>query len=392
MGSLLKFNKLNLDLKALVAESATLGDDSATQDIEDAMAKLEEVSRAIGQPQDGIIPDEELKLADAANHNFDLRIGKVAQLWKAELAGATDEWKLSYTACKGRFEKAGFRKEWAARKLKELQVVRCHSTKFCRVDTRKGEYLNFGMLVESFGVHYDKDKAVRLAVKYAQKALVLGAPWTQHDTMADITEYLKLKTQFKEEFQEAWELREKEFENTELDQAPSTAAPAQQTTQTTPAKRNAEALTTQGQGLTTPAAAKQTQGQGRVPSPPAGKKAKNELSELIFQVSKVKIQYAHVMSQCQNLISTIEAQQAWSWARTPEGLDDLKSLLESVVIPEGCEIFILNDIKDIKTSMTADKLMTLAVLFVQIKPVVEQVEERCNQLLKAHPLMQKAGP
>ena len=389
MGSLLKFNKLNLDLKALVAESATLGDDSATQDIEDAMAKLEEVSRAIGQPQEGIIPDEELKLADAANHNFDLRIGKVAQLWKQELAGASDEWKLSYTSCKGRFDKARFRKEWAARKLKELQVVRCHSTKFCRVDTRKGEYLNFGMLVESFGVHYDKDKAIRLAVKYAQKALVLGAPWTQHDTMADITEYLKLKTQFKEEFEEAWELKEKESESTELDQAPSTAAPP---SQATPSKRNAAALANEGEGQRAAGRqGQQSQATGRVPSPPAGKKAKNELSELVFQVSKVKTQYSHVMSQCQNLIHTIEAQQVWSWARTPEGLDDLKTLLESVVIAEGCETFILNDIKDVKGSMTPDKLMTMAVQFVQIKPQLDQVEGRCTQLLKAHALMQKAA-
>ena len=123
---------------------------------------------------------------------------------------------------------------------------------------------------------------------------------------------------------------------------------------------------------------------------PAVKKVKNEVNELWMQVGKVKTQYSQVMSQCQNLIHTIEAQQAWSWARTPEGLDDLKNLLESVVIAPGLEAFILNDLKDLKTRMTGDQLMSMGVQFVQLKPQLDEVEGRCNQLLKAHPLMQKA--
>jgi hypothetical protein len=69
----------------------------------------------------------------------------------------------------------------------------------------------------------------------------------------------------------------------------------------------------------------------------------------------------------------------------------LKILLESIVIEPGLETFILNDIKEVKSSMTPEMLMTMAVQFVKLKPQLEQVEGRCNQLLKAHALMQKAA-
>ena len=410
MDAKLVFQKLNMDVTSLLSDSAEIGEGSSTQEIEDVMKKLEHASRALGQPQEGddgnemVQPngDTEMSLADAAKDGFDLRLGRVAQLWKSELAHATSEWKLAYKACKGWEAKAAFRKEWAARKLKEIQVSRTHSSKFSRVDTKKGEYYNFGLLVETFGVHYDKDKAILLAVKHAQKALVLGPPWIQHDAMADVTEYLKLKTQFKEEFDEAWELKEKEYEHSELPTAtkePSSAAAAPPSQAT--AKRSAETLAIENEGQRGAAAkgagraGPASQPSGRVPSPPAGAKkarpAHNELNELVGQVSKVKTQYSNVMSQCQNLIQTIEAQQSWSWARTPEGLDDLKILLESIVIAPGLETFILNDIKDVKSSMTPEMLMTMAVQFVQLKPQLEQVEGRCNQLLKAHALMQKAA-
>ena len=397
MEPLAKFDKLNLELQSLVKGASQLGETSSTVDIETALLGLEKAARQVPPPQEGndgneiVEPhgDTETALADAAQNGFDLRVGRAAQLWKQELSQAPEEWKLAYKACKGHEGKAIFRKEWAARKLKEIQVARTHTNKFSRVDTKKGDYYNFGLLVETFGVHYDKDKAILLAVKHAQKALVLGRPWIQHDTMADITEYLKLKTQFKEEFEEAWELKEKEFEKSELpattNEPISAAAPAQ-----AQSKRLAStAVVIQGgagrQG-------QQPRGTERVPSPPAppGKKVKNELTELWVQVGKVKTQYSQVMSQCQNLIQTIEVQHAWKWARTPEGLDDLKMQLESVVIAPGLETFILNDLKDVKSSMKGDQLMSMGVQFVQLKPQLDQVEGRCNQLLKAHPLMQKA--
>ena len=275
------FEKLNMDVTSLLSDSAEIGEGSSTQEIEDVMKKLEHASRAMGQPQEGddgnemVQPngDTEISLADAAKEGFDLRLGKVAQLWKSELAHATSEWKLSYKECKGWEAKAAFRKDWAARKLKEIQVTRTHSKKFSRVDTKKGDYYNFGLLVETFGVHYDKDKAILLAVKHAQKALVLGPPWIQHDTMADVTEYLKLKTQFKEEFDEAWELKENEYEHSELPTAtkePSSAAAAPPSQAT--AKRSAETLAIENEGQRGAApkgpgrAGPASQPSGRVPS------------------------------------------------------------------------------------------------------------------------------
>ena len=53
------------------------------------------------------------------------------------------------------------------------------------VDKTRGEMVTFGKLVESFGIVYDRDKAIKIATKYAIKCIMLEgvqrSGWTEDD-------------------------------------------------------------------------------------------------------------------------------------------------------------------------------------------------------------------
>ena len=60
-------------------------------------------------------------------------------------------------------------------------------------------------------MHYNKENAVRCAVRHAAKCIRTGGKWLRRDDQADIPEYLKLSRQFQHKVTEAWSKGEKEM-------------------------------------------------------------------------------------------------------------------------------------------------------------------------------------
>ena len=74
-------------------------------------------------------------------------------------------------------------REWAERKLSKMKVAKTHLKKYQKVDGSKGKLLDFGALVESFGIHYDRARAIRLATNLASRAAKMGGQRRPHGKM-----------------------------------------------------------------------------------------------------------------------------------------------------------------------------------------------------------------
>ena len=44
-------------------------------------------------------------------------------------------------------------------------------------DSKKGRYMNFGRVVEQYGIHYDRRKAIKWAWNWCSKAARMGGGW-----------------------------------------------------------------------------------------------------------------------------------------------------------------------------------------------------------------------
>ena len=77
------------------------------------------------------------------------------------------------------------RLEWAKRQLENIRVGKQHVKSWRNVDLTKGELMNFGRVVEQYGVRFDSKAAVRCAYNYCNKAAKMGGGWSAFDEMAE---------------------------------------------------------------------------------------------------------------------------------------------------------------------------------------------------------------
>ncbi len=52
--------------------------------------------------------------------------------------------------------KKNFRKSWAKRKLKEIIAEKTHVKTYRQVDRKEGEHMNFGKVVEQYGIGFER--------------------------------------------------------------------------------------------------------------------------------------------------------------------------------------------------------------------------------------------
>ena len=114
-------------------------------------------------------------------------------------------------ACRTWIEKRNYTKEWCATEFKEQEKSKVFSKSFRRVDKNKGEYMCFGMLVESFGIHYGREQAVQKATMHATKCSKMQGDWLNYDQMSETMEYLKIKKMYNEIMEEKWAMFTKEY-------------------------------------------------------------------------------------------------------------------------------------------------------------------------------------
>ena len=119
--------------------------------------------------------------------SFALRDNPIARLWERAIK-ADPELKQRYTPLKTRDAKAKMREEWAKEKYEILSKGRSWEKSWQKIDISRGKYINFGLLVESFGIHYDRPSAVIAATKHADKCLKMTGDWIRYDKMGEVME------------------------------------------------------------------------------------------------------------------------------------------------------------------------------------------------------------
>ena len=117
-----------------------------------------------------------------------------------------------YNADKSYASKDAYKTEWMELFLKELTIGKEHSKGHEHIDKSKGRYLNFGTLVESYGIAYNRELAIKRATLAATKCVMMKGEWLSYDALGDCTEYLRLDKEFADEFREKWNMYEKSEE------------------------------------------------------------------------------------------------------------------------------------------------------------------------------------
>ena len=148
-----------------------------------------------------------------------------------------------YKACKGDGERKEFRLKWANTEIRLISQTKKHSQEFSEVDTTLGELMPFGLLVESFGILYDRELAIKLATKHAIKCMQMGGSWIGVDGMAETTLFLKLRKSHSQVMSEKWGLYET-WEKKEIEPAATASSSKEETTARvkTEGDQNAEAV------------------------------------------------------------------------------------------------------------------------------------------------------
>ena len=70
--------------------------------------------------------------------------------------------------------KEEYRAEWQAILCTIFIIGKVHTKTQIRVDSTKGKFKDFGSLVETFGIHYNRERAIRLATIHAAKCVRLS--------------------------------------------------------------------------------------------------------------------------------------------------------------------------------------------------------------------------
>ena len=95
-----------------------------------------------------------------------------------------------YDECKGPEGRAKFRKEWAIMLLNTTTEGKKEIRNWQRTDSKKGRYMNFGRVVEQYGIHYDRRKSIKCAWNWCSKAARMGGGWAFHEEQAEVMMFM----------------------------------------------------------------------------------------------------------------------------------------------------------------------------------------------------------
>lgn len=334
--------------------------------------------------------------------NFPLRDHPIGRLWDKALKNDADM-KARYTPLKTREAKANMRAEWVKETFAQMSRGKTWTKTWQKIDTNKGKYLNFGLLVESFGIMYDRRAAVIAATKHADKCMKMKGDWVRFDKMGEVAEFLKLNREFTEDMTEAWSLWTSEHDG-DASAGPAVgpsvgAQGGEQGVGTNPSGHNDKAGSSKGQPEQGMKRTREAEGGNTKLEKKDSKKGKQaskknqELERALAEAAQTKKLHSTAMSRAENLVTLIDASSEWGWARTPESLGALREMTLKLKgqISEDPEMskFILEDIKDLRRDIGADALLAMASEFNKLKPILETIDAKQQSLVQGHKSLAK---
>ena len=271
------------------------------------------------------------------NSMFDAR-GSLGQKWQKQKSAMTS---LSdqYDKCVGRPAQQAFKLAWAKEEYEKVQKAKTHSQTWRLVDTTRGEYLSFGMLVKREGGWKDSS-AISAATRYCQKACVMGKPWTVWNAMTERYDYLYISKLFVQDFEQSWSsfTTWTKSEGSEPD-ARANASGSGQGQKRIADGAGEPAGTSTGSGTAASTAGpskKQKTNDGAKPSGnenkggDSGKKEKKEVDKLLADATKWKMKFTSALAGIVNLENQILHNPMWEWARNDQQSKEINTRKKDV--------------------------------------------------------------
>lgn len=294
--------------------------------------------------------------AAVTNNTFDIR-GSLGQRFnKAHPKGC--ELHTKYHQNKTWESKRLFRIEWAKDELKKIKVTKSHGKVSKTIDKNKGVYKPFACLVEGQGFSFDPQGAIRRASRYTSKCLRLGPPFCSFNSMTDTLEFLEVKREHSEEFEEIWSTWRVEFSEGD--------------------KKNNAALNDGADGIVTGEEAKPKVNPKQSPRP------KSKLTELLSHAKNVKIKYQTVTSQAAALSETINSgAKEWRFAANDDNHGELLELQKALQskLSSSLKTFLITETKDLAKRFGDEYLTTLLREFLDIEPDIDNLAKGHKKLM-----------
>ena len=269
-------------------------------------------------------------------------------------------------------KKKEFRSAWAKETYSHCTATKSHNMTFREVDIRKGEYMTFGQLVQSYG-GWKWRPSVEGAQRHAMRAAMMGGKWIMVDQeFSGLMHFLKMKVEFQYIVEEAWQ-RFAEFHNegksVELGAEMSSAASSMSNKDDTKDDQERNNQTNQ---KNLKAAAKSTSKQKNPdqPNQSPGKDKDKTLMEALSAATKVKNEFLRVTQKAEQLMKQIKSDPSYDDLNNEQNLKQLETMhasLQSSLSPFDNR-FLLEDVKVLKESYVQEQFKKLLQEFVKVDP------------------------
>ena len=286
------------------------------------------------------------------------------------------------------------RKEWAAIKLKEFKESKVKSKKWARIDTTMGEYKAFPKLVKDLGGWRCKE-SIDGAVKLAQKCLKMGKPWVIIHSQTEMIEFLHLKFQFEETFEQMWQCYRCDSQKSGADneepedttagvghtkKLPIVAAPAAKGKALAKNKAKAKHKLKAGK----PAGAQTGAGAGGQAA--QAQKEAADLAGSWASAKKLKVRWCNVESNAAKVAGLVGQQASWKFAEA-EHLPTLQAMVNGLQKKGGSFVqglLMASDESQFKKNYSKAEISVNLKSFVEMDEEVAAVEAKIYSMCQAH--------
>ena len=273
-------------------------------------------------------------------------------------------------------DKDDFKREWAGRLLAKIEIKKSHVKSYRKVDRKKGVKMDLGQLVESYGILYNRDRAIRLGTLAARRCVEMGGDWVSTCALTGTLLFTKLLPEWSEEFDEKWALFEVERDNSERDkEIPDEVPKPEEKTQRNNSADKKDKRTEKKHDMDD-APDKKDKKQKK-------EKEADTLNDACKDALKLKRKWQTVECDACSLESLINNDDKFKEfrGRQLKSLTDSKMELEKEKIGFN-QLFLASEVKDMKESFNPNELQMKLIQFMASADKVNKLEACRNKLKK----------
>ena len=230
-----------------------------------------------------------------------------------------------YAQVSGHAATEKFKLDWIQQEGDKITKTKTHLRAYQRVDTRHGKYVPIGAYIESFGIHYNREIAIKCGLRGAQQMMKMGGDWAYIEPISEALFVLQLQREFSEDLKNSWELYTSqsttstpaaasgEVGNTITNSASSSKQQKNTGKAASDKPQEKEAAKQKGTGTSakakkTAAAAAAAATSGK-PESPGGSKTKSVSDIAIDEANKLKERYLKATGRAEKMMTWIPSMQ-----------------------------------------------------------------------------------